>query len=113
MKSHRVLVNHILGFVKRVEQYTTGLTKEEFLTNFMVQNAVTRNIETIGEACSKVSKRTKEKFLEIPWSDIVAMRNILIHKYFRTDSETVWNVVQHDLPELKFKCSKLSIHSSE
>jgi uncharacterized protein with HEPN domain len=107
MKSDRVLFNHILGSIKSVEQYTADLTKEEFLTNFMVQDAVTRNVEIIGEACSKVSKGTKEKFLEIPWSAIVAMRNILIHEYFRADAETVWNVVKHDLPELKSQILKI------
>ena len=113
MKSDRVLVNHILASIKSVEEYTAGLTKEEFLSNFLVQDAVSRNIEIIGEACSKVSKEAKEKHSEIPWGDIVAMRNILIHEYFRADSETVWNVVQRDIPLLKIKYSKFSIHSSE
>lgn len=101
MKRDRVLVNHILGSIHSVEQYASGLTKEECLSSFLVQDAVTRNIEIIGEASSKISKETKERHAEIPWRDIVAMRNILIHEYFRSDAETVWNVVQRDLPRLK------------
>jgi uncharacterized protein with HEPN domain len=101
MERDQVLVNHILGSIESVESYTAGLTKEEFLGNFMVQDAVARNIEILGEACSKISQETKEEFPKIPWRDIVAMRNILIHEYFRSDPETVWNVVQIDIPELK------------
>src|ERR1051325_2442463 len=102
-----ILANHILRFIESVERYTTGLTKEEFLSNFMIQDAVTRNVELMGEACSKMSQETKDKFLEIPWRDIIAMRNILIHEYFHTDPETIWNVVQLNLPDLKINILKI------
>jgi uncharacterized protein with HEPN domain len=112
MQRDLVLVSHILGFIESVERYTAGLSKEEFLSNFMIQDAVTRNIEIIGEACSKMSKETKDKFPEIPWRDIVAMRNILIHEYFRTDPETIWNVVQYDIQNLKNHIFKI-VNSGE
>ncbi len=110
MKGDQVLSNHILGCIENVEQYTAGLTKEKFLSDFMVQDAVTRNIEIIDEACSKISKEIKDKLSQIPWRDIVAMRNILIHEYFRSDAETIWNVVQLDIPNLKKHIHK--IHNS-
>ena len=107
MKSDQALANHILGFIKSVKSYTAGFTKEKFLSDFLVQDAITRNVEIKGEACSKISKETKDKFPEIPWRDIVAMRNILIHEYFRADPETIWNVVQHDIPDLKMNILKI------
>jgi uncharacterized protein with HEPN domain len=96
-----ILASHILGFIESMESYTAGLTKEEFLSNFLVQDAVTRNTELIGEACSKMGMETRDKFPEVPWRDIVAMRNILIHEYFRTDPETIWNVIQLNIPILR------------
>ncbi len=107
MTQDRVLANHISGFIENIDRYTIGLTKEEFLSNFMVQDAVTRNVEIIGEACSKVSKETKDRFPEIPWRDIVAMRNILIHEYFRADPETIWNVVKFNIPDIKSHILKI------
>jgi uncharacterized protein with HEPN domain len=107
MNRDGVLVSHILDCIENIEQYTAETTKEKFLSNFMVQDAVTRNIEIIGEACAKISKESKDKFTEIPWRDIVAMRNILIHEYFRSDPETVWNVVQLDIPTLKIQMLKI------
>lgn len=102
-----ILANHVLRFIESVERYTAGLTKEEFLSNFLVQDAVTRNVELIGEACSKMSKESKDKSPSIPWRDIVAMRHILIHEYFRTDPETIWNVVQLNIPVLKTEILKI------
>lgn len=103
MNRDQVLVSHILGCIENIEQYTADSTKEKFLSNFMVQDAVTRNVEIIGEACAKISADLKTKFSEIPWRDIIAMRNILIHEYFRTDPETIWNVIQFDIPKLKIQ----------
>jgi uncharacterized protein with HEPN domain len=101
MKSHRTLVRHILDAINSIENYTYQLTKEEFHSNFMIQDAVVRNLEIIGEASRNIPANIKERFPDIPWRSINAMRNKLIHEYFRVDAETVWNVVQLDLDDLK------------
>lgn len=101
MKSHRILARHILDAINSIEKYTYQLTKEEFLFNFMIQDAVVRNLEIIGEASRNIPVNIKEAFPDIPWRDINAMRNKLVHEYFRVDAETVWNVVQLDLDDWK------------
>ena len=101
MKSHSTLAKHILDCISSIEHYTRYVTKEEFFSNFMIQDAVVRNLEIIGEASKNIPTEVKEKFKAIPWRDINAMRNKLVHEYFRVDAETVWNVVQLDLQELK------------
>ena len=101
MKDQLILVRHILGAIDRVEQYTLGMSKEEFLSNFLVQDGVLRNSEIIGEACKNINSEMKEQYSQIPWRDITAMRNKLIHEYFGVDIETLWNVIQFNLAELK------------
>ena len=101
MKSHQSLARHILDAINQVERYTLNVDKDEFLSNFMIQDAVVRKLEIIGEASRRISPEIKEKFSDIPWRDINAMRNKLIHEYFSVDAETVWNVVQLDLADLK------------
>ena len=101
MKNPRILVQHILDAIVHIEQFTKNVTKDEFLSNFMMQHAVIRNIEIIGEASKNIESTVKEKFSYVPWRDINAMRNKLIHEYFAVDTETVWVVLQTDLPELK------------
>lgn len=97
MKDQLILVRHILGAIDRVEQYTLGMSKEEFLSNFLVQDGVLRNLEIIGEASKNINSEMKERYSQIPWRDITAMRNKLIHEYFGV----VWNVIQFNLAELK------------
>jgi uncharacterized protein with HEPN domain len=101
MNRDQTLIRHILGAIDRVEQYTVDVQKENFIINFMIQDAVMRNIEIMGEASKYVSVEIRKKYAQIPWRDVTAMRNKLIHEYFGVDLEAVWNAVQLDLPVLK------------
>lgn len=67
----------------------------------MIQDAVIRRIETIGEAAKNVSIDFRETYSEIQWRKIVGMRDKLIHGYFNVDVERVWNVIINDIPVLK------------
>lgn len=57
-------------------------------------------MEIIGEAANNLSEDSRQQMPEIPWKDIIGMRNILIHVYFKVDLETVWETIQSELPEL-------------
>jgi len=67
----------------------------------MVQVWVIHHLQIIGEAVRGISSEFRTAHLEIPWADIIGMRNILIHQYFGIDKDAVWKVVEHDLPILK------------
>jgi uncharacterized protein with HEPN domain len=67
----------------------------------MCYNASIWQIEVIGEAISKLEADFTNKYPEIPWNDIKAMRNILIHEYWQTDIEEVYDTIKNDLPNLK------------
>jgi uncharacterized protein with HEPN domain len=73
---------------------------KEFKTNEMVQDAIIRNIEIIGEASKKISKDTKQTYYEIPWKEISGMRDKLIHDYLGVDVEVVWKTIKEDIPTL-------------
>jgi len=86
-----VAARKALGFMK-------GVTWEEFQRNELLQNAVMRPLEIIGEAARKISQETKDSHPEIPWNDMIGMRNRLIHEYFWINLQTVWDTVQNDIP---------------
>lgn len=65
--------------------------------------ACVKQMEIIGEASDHISKETKSQFSEIDWSQIKGMRNIFVHEYFGIDSRLVWEIIKHDLPDLKTK----------
>jgi uncharacterized protein with HEPN domain len=107
VKSHKVLSSHILGALDRIEQYTNGMSKQQFLDNFLVQDAVITNIAVIAEASKKIPSDIKDAFSQVPWRKIMAMRNKVIHEYFGIDLEVLWNVVEVDIIELKIQVAKI------
>ena len=71
------------------------------MNNKMIQDAVIRNLEIIGEATKKLTPYLKDRRPEVPWNRIAGMRDVLIHDYFEVDLQIVWDVVKNRLPELK------------
>ena len=85
---------------RKVQDFTQEIGWEDFAADELVQNAVMRQIQIIGEAARKISAKYQEAHQEIPWQGIIGMRNRLIHEYFRIIPERVWDVVDKDIPEL-------------
>jgi uncharacterized protein with HEPN domain len=77
------------------------MTEEDFLKNSIVQDAVIRNFEIIGEAVKHLTLEFQDEYRSIPWKDIAGMRDSLIHDYIGVDLWTVWNTVQTYIPKLK------------
>lgn len=85
---------------RRTVDYCTGLNRDQFAQNQLIQDAVLRNIELIGEAAARIPSEVRLAHSEIAWREIVAMRNQLIHGYLGVDLDVVWDVVQVELPLL-------------
>ncbi len=80
--------------------FTDEISEKDFSQNRMLILSVIKEIEIIGEAASKISEEIKLKYPEVPWKDIIGMRNRLIHGYFEVNIELVWNTVNNNLPQL-------------
>lgn len=96
----RLYLEDMRSFALRAISYCDGMSAEVFSANSLVQDAVLRNIELIGEAAGRVPSTVREANPQIAWRQIVAMRNQLIHGYLGIDLDIVWDVVQTELPEL-------------
>jgi len=103
MKDDSLYIDHILQCINNILEYTKGLTKRDFSKNKLVQDAVIRNFEIIGEATKKVSDDYQQLYLEIPWKAMSGMRDKLIHDYIGVDISVVWRTIKEDLPLLKKK----------
>lgn len=96
-------LGHILKAIERIDRYTADMDEVAFLNSELVQDAVIRNIEIIGEASNNI-QRVAPAFAaqhdDIPWQVMYTMRNRVSHGYDKVDLEIVWKTIHRDLPEL-------------
>ena len=96
-------LSHILESIERIEEYVSDMDELSFLQNKLVQDAVIRNFEIIGEASNNIEKYFPEfasLHQDIPFASAYQMRNALAHGYFKIDFEILWKTINNDLPDL-------------
>jgi uncharacterized protein with HEPN domain len=94
------LLLDMLFAARRARGHVARMTQTQFMASELHQDAAIRSLEVIGEAASQVSAEFHGAHPEIPWRDIIGMRNRLIHAYSNVSLDTVWDVLQTKLPEL-------------
>lgn len=80
-----ILFKDIIESINKIEEYTKGLSFEDFAISSQVIDAVVRNIEIIGEASKNIPLEIQNKFKDIPWQKIKGIRNRIVHEYFSVD----------------------------
>lgn len=100
-------LSDILSSIKKIEEYTKGMSYAKFSKDDKTLDAVVRNLEIIGEATNQMPDTFKEKHTDVPWRKIISMRNKVIHEYSGVDVEILWQTLKEDLPELKTLVKRL------
>jgi uncharacterized protein with HEPN domain len=100
-------IDHIKECIDKILQSTEEISKTTLEDDWILQAALVRWIEIIGEASKFVPDDIKEKHNEIPWREMAGMRDIAIHDYDDIDLEEIWNIIQRDIPLLKDQLSKI------
>jgi uncharacterized protein with HEPN domain len=106
----RDFVGHILQAADRILEYTKGMSREEFLSDTLKQDAVIRNIEIIGEATNNLLEADPSvtaRFPSIPFAQIYGMRNRVAHGYFAVSLPMIWDSVEVDIPDLRKEMGKV------
>ena len=97
----------ISAAIEKIERYIDGMVKDNFTTDDKTIDAVVRNLEIIGEAARQMPEAFKETNKDIPWGQIMGLRNRIVHDYFGLDLEMIWYIITSDLPELKERIQKI------
>jgi len=94
-------IDHMLGFVRRCRQILEGVDSSAYLASLGLQEQVELNMLHLGEVAARISDDVKEAHPEIPWHEMVGMRNILVHEYFRVNPIVLFETVTTQFSELE------------
>lgn len=100
MRSDRERLIDILETIEKIERYVSR-GKRAFDSEELLQVWIIHHLQTVGEAASKLDRDLQEDHSKVPWAQIIAMRNILVHDYFAVDLDEVWVAASRDIPRLK------------
>jgi len=102
-----IRLKHMLNAGKEILSLTREKTQEELESDRKLNLAVVRLLEVIGEAANKIPSEDRNLYPEIPWPEIIGLRNRLIHGYDSVDLEIVWQIITDDIPQLARSLEKI------
>ena len=97
----KIFLLHILESIEKLEEITTTTSKEEFLKNWIIQDAILKNFIVIGEAVANIDEEIKQHYSTINWRGAKSMRNFIVHEYFSVDLNFVWETILETIPKFK------------
>jgi len=107
LKDETVYLRHILDEIAFLEKIAKDRTLKDLIEDDYFSHAVRSAIEIIGEAANNVPLFIKSEYPDVPWKEMAALRNRVIHGYFRIDYSIVWNVIVSDLPDVEPKIAAI------
>lgn len=102
-----IYIQYIFDAIEKIAAYQSTHNFEQFSQEEWDQDAVSRNLEIIGEAANNLDEAYRNQFSDVPWRKIIDFRNIIVHDYADLDIAILWQIISKDLPILKEKISKI------
>lgn len=99
-RAWRCYLRDMIEAAEKVVSYTDGIDRASFFERGLVYDATIRNLELLGEAANRLPEEVRDRRSEIPWRNMIDLRNRLIHGYFGVDDDIVWGVVENEIPAL-------------
>lgn len=94
-------LQHILKAILELEDFVKEINFEEFNKNRMMQQACVSNLMIIGEAASHLTADIKDKYNTVDWLKIKGLRNVIVHEYYKVDTNLIWQLIHNNLPDIK------------
>ncbi|MBZ0291569.1 MAG: DUF86 domain-containing protein [Anaerolineae bacterium] len=102
-----IRLRHMLEAAQAAVAFVEGKTRAALDDDLQLVFALRKAIEIIGEAATKITPNTRQRYPQMPWREMIGMRNILIHDYYDVDLDQLWHTVIDDLPPLITELEKI------
>lgn len=106
-RDYKLFIKDILDCIDKIEEFAGNMKLEDFVKDDKTSSAVVRKLEIIGEAAKNLPKSLRQKYKELPWTEMAKMRDKIIHFYFGVDYEIVWKVIRERLPQIKSELTEI------
>jgi uncharacterized protein with HEPN domain len=101
MRLEELYLQDIVESVNAIERFLKNVREEDFLSNELVQSAVSYKLTIIGEAAAHISDKLKNRYPQVEWKEIIGFRNFAVHVYFAVNWKIVWTTATEDIAVLK------------
>ncbi|MBD2653645.1 DUF86 domain-containing protein [Synechocystis salina LEGE 06155] len=106
-RAWRFYIDDMIHFAEKVQRYTQSLDQDSFIQSEPYYDATLRNIELIGEAANHIPQEIHKQYPKIPWRQIIATRNRIIHDYLGIDDDIIWSIITDEIPVLLLELQNL------
>lgn len=96
----KLYFDDMLECCEKIMSYTQGLTRDQFESNRLIYDATLWNVQLFGEAAKNIPEEIRNQMVEVPWRELMSMRNRLVHGYFGINNAILWQVIEIEVPKL-------------
>lgn len=108
-RDYKLYLQDIKECIEQIEEYTKGISEEDFRKNKLIQDGVVRRLEIIGEASRNIPRALKEKNKQVPWFTLSNFRDFIAHSYFDASLKRIWEIAKSDIPQIKQAMNNISL----
>ena len=111
----KVRIQHMIDAIYKINMYVGHSDKPAFEIDTKLQDTYVRQLQILSEAARKILKDFQSNHPEIPWTDVIGLRNVIIHDYAGIDSDVIWNIISNDLPPvlIQLQCVEQNLPDEE
>ena len=106
-RNYKMRIQDILDRIESIESYIKDKTEDDFYLDRLLQDAILRCLEIIGEAAKNIPEDIRSKYPNLPWKKMAGLRDVVIHDYSEVVEERVWNTITIELPKTKKLINKI------